>query len=62
MSVGCLCLTMASWKCFFLRKFNMALAASGTLDMGAKVQYLCTLVRVEVLRQFDSLSADVECT
>ena len=28
----------------FMQKFNMALAASGTLDMGTKIQYICTLV------------------
>ena len=29
---------------FFVRDSNMTLAASGTLEMGAKIQYLCTLV------------------
>ena len=38
----------------------MTIAASGTLDMGAKIQYLCMLVRGEALRKFDSLSSDVE--
>ena len=46
----------------FVRKFNMALAASGTLDMGANIQYLCTPVRGEELNQFDLLSADVGST
>ena len=40
----------------------MTLAVSGTLESGAKYQYLCTLVRWESLRQFDSLSSDVEIT
>ena len=35
---------------FFVRNFNMTLAATGTLENGAKIQYLCTLVRGEVLR------------
>ena len=30
------------------------------LVTGAKIQYFCTIVRVEELRQFYSLSADVE--
>ena len=40
----------------------MTLAASGTLEMGAKIQCFCTLVHGEALRQFDSLSTDVETT
>ena len=40
----------------------MTLAASGTLETGAKIKYLCTIVRGESLRHFDSLSADVEGT
>ena len=44
----------------FVRNFNMNLAASGTLEVGAKTQHPCTLVRGEALHQFDSLSADVE--
>ena len=43
-----------------MQNFNMTLAVSGTLVTGAKIQYLHTLVRGEALRQFDSLSADVE--
>ena len=43
-----------------VHNFNVTLAASGTLDAGAKYKYLCTIVRNEALRQFDSLSADVE--
>ena len=31
----------------FVRNFNMAFAASGTLAADAKVQYLCPLVRGE---------------
>ena len=40
----------------------MALAASGMLEAGAKVQYICTLVRRKQLRPFDLLSADIEST
>ena len=40
----------------------MTLAESGMLEAGAKYQYLCTLVRGELLFQFESLSADVEGT
>ena len=32
----------------FVRNSNMTLAASGTLEAGAKHQYLCTLVRVSL--------------
>ena len=46
----------------FVRNFNMTLTASGMMEMGAKVQYLCTLVDGESLLQFDSLSYGVECT
>ena len=46
----------------FMRNFNMNLAASGTMETGAKIKYLRMLVRGEALRQFDSLSADVEST
>ena len=46
----------------FVRKFNMTLAASGMLATGDKIQYLCTLVHVELLHQFDSMSTDVEGT
>ena len=40
----------------------MTNAKSGTLDTGANIQYLCTLVRGEALRHFDSFSDDVERT
>ena len=40
----------------------MALAASGTLEAGAKIQCICTIVCGESLRQFYSFSADVEST
>ena len=46
----------------FFRNFNTTLVVSGTLEAGVKCQYLCTLVRGEALRQFDSLSVDVEGT
>ena len=44
----------------FVRNFNVTLADSGTLDTGANIQYLRTLVRGEELRHFDLLSADVD--
>ena len=44
----------------FVHNFNTTLAASGTLEVDAKFQYLCTLVLREVLCQFDLFSADVE--
>ena len=37
----------------------MTLAASGTLEAGAKVKYLITIVRGEAFLQFDLLSDDV---
>ena len=46
----------------FACNFNKTLAAAGMLEAGAKYQYLCTIVCGEALRQFDSLSADVEGT
>ena len=46
----------------FIRDFNMTLVATETLEMDAKIWYLCTLVRGEALLQFDLLSADVENT
>ena len=46
----------------FVRNSNMNLAASGTLEADAKFKYLCTLVYGEELRQFESLSTDVEST
>ena len=38
---------------FFVRIFNMTITASGMLEDGAKVQYLCRTVQREALRQFD---------
>ena len=46
----------------FVCNFNMTLATSGTLEMAAKYQYICTLVHGETLCQFDSLSSDIEGT
>ena len=43
----------------FICYFNMTLKSSGMLKSGAKIQYLCTLIRGEVLRQFDRVSAEV---
>ena len=37
----------------FFCNFNINLAETGTLDMDANIQYLCTLFRGEALRQFD---------
>ena len=42
------------------RNLNTNIEASGTLETAEKVQYLCTLVCREALRQFDTLSSDVE--
>ena len=41
---------------------KMTLAATETLDMDAKVQYLCTIFRGEALSKFDLMSTDVENT
>ena len=46
----------------FVWNFNMTLAASGTPKTDAKIQFLCTIVCGEVLRQFYFLSADVKIT
>ena len=46
----------------FVRNLNMTLAASGTLEVGTKYQYLQTLVHGEALCQFKLLSAEVEIT
>ena len=37
----------------FVRNFNMTLTATGTMEMDAKIQYICTLFHGEVLRQFE---------
>ena len=37
----------------------MNIEASGTIKGGAKIQYLLTLVRVEVLYKFGTLSSEV---
>ena len=44
----------------FVKKIQMTLAATGKLETEAKVQYICTLVCGEALRQFDLLSSDVK--
>ena len=44
----------------FAHNFKMTLEASGMLKDAAKIQYLRTLVRGEVLHQFDMLFADIE--
>ena len=40
----------------------MTLLASGMLETGAKIRYLCMLFCGEALCQFDSLSVDMEST
>ena len=40
--------------------FNMTITASVMLEEGAKVQYLCTIIHREALRQFNSLYADMK--
>ena len=47
---------------WFIRNSNMTLEAPGTLRSGANIQYLCTLLRGEALRQFDILSSEVGST
>ena len=44
----------------FLRKFSMNLAATGRLEMDAKIRYLHKLLRGEALRQFDLFCFDVK--
>ena len=44
----------------FIRYLKMAIKASVMLETVREVQYLRTIVRGEALRQFDSMSADVE--
>ena len=47
---------------FFISNINMNLTATGMLETDTKIQYICTLVHGEALRQFDLLSTDVETT
>ena len=47
---------------FFVLYFNMTLVATSTLDMDAKIRYLCMLVHGEALRQFWLVYIDVENT
>ena len=44
----------------FVHNFNTTFEASVTLQAGAKVQFLCTIVRGEVLHQFDLLFDNIE--
>ena len=44
----------------FFRNFNIIIKVWVTLKAGAKIQCLCSLVRGEVLCQFDALSAEAE--
>ena len=43
----------------FIRKFNMTLEASEKLADNVKIQYPCTILHGELLRQFGTLSAEV---
>ena len=43
-----------------MKIFQMNLAATGTLETEAKVQYICTLVHGYVLRRFDLVSTDTK--
>ena len=45
-----------------VQNFQLTIAAPGTLETEAKVQYLRMLVRGEAFRQFDLLPADVKNT
>ena len=46
----------------FISNSNMNLEASGVIVDSTKIHHLCTLVHGEVLRQFDTLYADVGST
>ena len=46
----------------FVSNFNMTFAATGTLETGEKIRYLCMLVRGEALHHFYLLHADLEIT
>ena len=55
--------TMESRNSFlFVRNFKMNLKDSGNLDLAAKDQYICMLIRGEALRHFDLLSSDMDST
>ena len=43
----------------FIHNFHMNLETSGTLTAGAKIQYICMLVRVKALSQLGKLSVEV---
>ena len=45
---------------FFFVTWTWLSEASGTLGICAKVQYVCTLLRVGALHQFDGLYSEVE--
>ena len=45
-----------------LQNFQITLKASGTLDSGVNIQYLCILVRGEALHQLYMLSVEVGST
>ena len=46
----------------FIWNFKMTLEVSETLSTGSNIQYLCTLVCGETLRQLDTLSIEVGST
>ena len=52
----------AEQSLLLVQNFKMTLVATGTLETDVKVQYFCTLVRVEALCQFDLLYSDVRNT
>ena len=43
----------------FIRDFNITFEASGQIIYGVNIQYLCTMICGEVLRQVDMFSAEV---
>ena len=43
----------------FVRKFQMTLKASASLSVNSNIQYLCTVLRDEVLIQLDTLCSQV---
>ena len=46
----------------FVQNFKMIVKASGMLTASAKLQYLCTILRSEALRHFDTLCAQMGST
>ena len=46
----------------FMQNFKISVEASGTLAASPKLQYICTQILGEALRQFDALCDQVEST